>query len=167
MTPDTAQSTDVAASADRHGPSEVVLALLDGVCRLVGGDREQIERLAGLYAEQALVLHPMAPLGLAPLRTRDDLRRHFAQGPGAAGGPDRFEAVDVVLHRTADPEVVVAEFAYLVGYGGREERVPCVFIVRVRDGLIVESHDYNHHLAMARVAGRLPQLLEALAAGDR
>ena len=141
-------------------------ALLDGVCRLVAGDQGQVERLAGLYAEETLVLHPMAPLGLDPLLTRDQLRRHFADGPGQPSAIRRFEATDVVVHHTTDPEVVVVEFAYLVAQGEQEERVPCVFVVRVRDGRIVESHDYIHHLAVARVTGGLPALAAKLAADD-
>lgn len=45
------------------------------------------------------------------------------------------------------------EFAYAISAHGRESRVPCIFVVRVRDGRIVESRDYAHHLAMARALG--------------
>lgn len=143
-------------------PAEVARALLDGVCRLVSGDSTQVERLAGLYAEDTLVLHPMAPTGIPPLRTRDQLRRHFAGGPGRAG-VDRFEAVDVTVHETTDPEVVIAEFRYAATRAGTTRSVPCVFVLRVRDGLIVESHDYADHVAMARSAGRLDELAAELA----
>ena len=86
--------------------------------------------------------HPFAPLGDTPLRTRAELRRHFAGAP--AGRVDRFEPVGRV-HETADPEVVVFEFAYEGSAGGQPFTIPCVFVVRVRDGVIVESRDYTHH----------------------
>jgi ketosteroid isomerase-like protein len=48
--------------------------------------------------------------------------------------------------------------------GGREVEVPCVFMVRVRDGLIVQSRDYADHVAMARAVGRLDALAASLLA---
>lgn len=139
-------------------PTEVFHELVDGVERLVGGDQSQVDRLAALYAEQTDVRHPMAPLGDTPLRTREELRRHFAAGPGDSPGLTGFHAADIRVHETADPEVVVAEFTYR----GEGFAVPCIFVLRVRDGLIVESRDYTAHLEFARLAGRLDDLFEAL-----
>jgi hypothetical protein len=82
-------------------PAEVVRAVTDGVGRLIAGgltevEREaELDRLAGLYAEQTDVRHPLRPLGDTPLRTRSELRKHFAEGPGAARA-ERFEAVGEV-----------------------------------------------------------------------
>jgi ketosteroid isomerase-like protein len=143
-------------------PTDTVLELLDGVPRLVDGDRSQIERLAGLYAEETLVRHPLAPTGDEPLRSREALRHHFAVGPGNAGAMT-FRACDVVVHEVGDGETVVVEFTYRGrAADGSDFAAPCVFVVRVCDGLIVESHDYIDHLAMARAAGRLGGLLDAL-----
>ena len=139
-------------------PTEVFHELVDGVERLVGGDQSQVDRLAALYAEQTDVRHPMAPLGDTPLRTREELRRHFAAGPGDSPGLTGFHAADIRVHETADPEVVVAEFTYR----GEGFAVPCIFVLRVRDGLIVESRDYTAHLEFVRLAGRLDDLFEAL-----
>lgn len=122
-------------------PESVVRAVMDGVSRLVLGDESQIERLAALYAEPTHVVHPMAP-AIPPLRTRDDLRAHFAAAPSHLGRPDAFEPAGVVVHHTTDPEVVVAEFHYELTHGGTTSSIPCVFVVRVRDGLIVESRDH-------------------------
>jgi uncharacterized protein len=138
-----------------HTPADVVRAVAAGVGNLVAGrlSAEQIEAqlddLAALYAEHTDVRHPFAPLGDTPLRTRAELRRHFA---GAPRGLDRFEPVGHV-HETADPEVVVFEFAYEGSAGGRPFTIPCVFVVRVRDGVIVESRDYTDHGAAARALG--------------
>lgn len=141
-------------------PADVARALLDGVGRLRSGDTEQVERLAALYAEDTCVVHPMAPGGPAALRTREELRRHFGNGQGF----DRFEAVDVVVHETSDPQVVIVEHDYAVTRAGATSRIPCVFVLRVRDGLIVESRDYADHIAAARSTGRLDALAAQLAA---
>ena len=141
-------------------PKEVFADLADGVEKLVGGDASQVDRLAALYAEQTDVRHPMAPLGDTPLRTREDLRRHFAAGPGQSPGLTGFHAADLRVHETADPEVIVAEFTYR----GEGFAVPCIFVMRVRDGLIVESRDYTAHLEFARLSGGLGDLFERLAA---
>ncbi|GAB3421644.1 hypothetical protein GCM10027569_51490 [Flindersiella endophytica] len=129
-------------------------ALVEGVCE------GRWEELPELYAEQTDVVHPFDPFGGPPLRTRDDLRKHFGAGAGT-NWPER-RPVDIVVHETADPEVIVAEFAYEWMADGGPSRVPCVFVLRVRDGLIVESRDYIDHVRGARVRGRLPELIAAL-----
>lgn len=141
-------------------PQEVFHRLVDGVCRLVRGDASQGEQLADLYAERTRVEHPMALPAVDPLLTRDDLRRHFTGGP-IEPIPD-YRATDVVVHETADPEVVVAEFSYRGSIDGREFRVPCVFVMRVRDGQIVESRDYISSLDRVRALGGLDELVDRL-----
>ncbi|WP_229831350.1 nuclear transport factor 2 family protein [Actinoplanes ianthinogenes] len=147
-------------------PAEVVRAVTAGVGRLIAGnlseaDREaELDRLAALYAERTDVRHPLRPLGDTPLRTRAELRKHFAEGPGAARA-ERFEAVGEV-RSTDDPEVVVYEFRYEVTVGDREFSLPCVFVTRVRDGEIVESRDYNDHIGMARAFNFLDSLAAQL-----
>jgi hypothetical protein len=64
------------------------------------------------------------------------------------------------VHETADPEVIVAEFDY-VGHVATTDttfRVANIQVLRIRDGLIVESRDYHDHLAFAHALGHLPQL---------
>lgn len=109
---------------------------------------------AALYADDAVVTHPFAPSD-APLAGRAALAEHFAAGPAV---PREMRADDVVIHQTVDPEVVVAEFTYRgrATDTGRECATPCVFVVRVRDGLIVRSRDYAHHEAMARALEHAP-----------
>ncbi|HEY8474625.1 MAG TPA: nuclear transport factor 2 family protein [Natronosporangium sp.] len=149
-------------------PADVVRAVAAGVSRLVAGDlteperQAQLDQLASLYAERTDVRHPFAPLGDTPLRSRAELREHFAGAARLTGAVERFEPVAQVVHQTTDPELVVFEFSYAVTAGGREFTVPCVFVVRVRDGVIVESRDYTHHLAIARGLGQLDQLCAAL-----
>lgn len=135
-------------------PREVVQRLLDAVTGARPADA------AALYAEEAHVTHPFQP-GDRPLTGRARLAEHFTAG---ARLQRELTARDVVIHQTGDPEVVIAEFAYhgRVPATGRSFVVPCVFIVRVRDGLIVESRDYGHHLAMAHALNRVPELVAAL-----
>lgn len=151
-------------------PEEVVRTVADGVSRLVSGrlteaEREaQLDRLASCYAESTDVRHPFTPTGDTPLSTRAELRAHFAAAGAATPGVERFAPVGMVVHETTDPELVVVEFAYAVRAHGREVEVPCVFVVRVRDGVIVHSRDYADHVAMARAVGRLDALAAALLA---
>ena len=125
-------------------PTETFLALIRGVS---AGPRSEP---ADLYADVCDVAHPFDPDRAPALRSREELRAHFAL-PADAPKIERT-AVDVRVHETADPEVVVGEFAYdcLLVDTGVHYRVPCVFIMRVRDGLIVESRDYIDHLAHVR-----------------
>jgi ketosteroid isomerase-like protein len=147
-------------------PADVIRAVTTGVSRLATAnltDEEyeaELDHLAGLYAEHTDVRHPFAPLGDTPLRTRAELREHFAQvrGPGI----ERFEPVGQV-YETTDPEVVVYEFSYVGSAFGRSFELPCVFVTRVRDGEIVESRDYGDHVARARAFGSLKELATALA----
>jgi ketosteroid isomerase-like protein len=152
-----------------QSPAEVIRAVAAGVSRLVVGnltDRERedlLDELAGYYAEQTDVRHPFMPTGDTPLRSRAELREHFASGPGRTPGTERFEPVGVV-HETADPEVVVFEFSYVGSTNGRPFELPCIFVARVRDGVIVESRDYGDHVGIARAYGRLDELAAALTA---
>jgi ketosteroid isomerase-like protein len=139
-------------------PEEVFRTLVHGVAA------QDYESLPALYAEQTDVRHPMNPYGDHPLLTRDALREHFGLNAPRVAGTIRFEAANLRVHQTADPEVIVGEFEYAgtVNETGEPFTVPCVFVLRVRDGLIVESRDYIDHLAMARARGAVEPLIERL-----
>jgi ketosteroid isomerase-like protein len=138
MTPENART------AEARTPTETFHALIRGV-----SDGPSAE-LADLYADACDIVHPLDPERAPALRSREELRAHFAL-PADAPKIERTP-VGVRVHETADPEVVVGEFAYdcLLVDAGVRYRVPCVFIMRVRDGLIVESRDYIDHLAHGR-----------------
>jgi ketosteroid isomerase-like protein len=150
-------------------PADVVRAVAAGACRLIAGKlteeqkHAQLDELVSLYAEETYVRHPFAPMGDTPLRTRAELRAHFAKAPSLAPDVERFDAVGHV-HETSDPEMVIFEFSYVGMASGRDFTVPCIFATRVRDGLIVESRDYADHVGLARVFGRLSNLGAVLAA---
>jgi ketosteroid isomerase-like protein len=139
-------------------PAAVFDRLVHGV-----GDHRWAE-LPGLYAEQTHVVHPHDPLRGAPLVTREDLDRHFRRGAEVLG-EIRFTPAAITVHQTADPEVIVAEFEYRGTAPGTGEpfAIPNVFVMRVRDGLIVTSRDYADHLEIARVLGSLDELVAAAA----
>ncbi|GGU04194.1 MULTISPECIES: nuclear transport factor 2 family protein [Actinomadura] len=120
-------------------PRAVLQRLIDGITAL------RPEGLPQLYAEDAVVVHPFAHPA-SRLEGREALRRHFAQLETL---PVELKARNVVVHETADPEVIITEFEYAGRNteNGREFVVPNIFVLRVRDGHIVESRDYAHHRA--------------------
>jgi uncharacterized protein len=138
-------------------PREIFLRLVHGVAD------KQFDTLPELYAERTDVRHPMWPGGTPALTSRDDLRRHFAAGAATVSAV-RFQPEGIVVHETQDPEVIVAEFEYrgTVTATGEAYAVPCVFVMRVRDGQIVESRDYIDHLSSARARGQLDDVLTGL-----
>ena len=137
-------------------PRDVFLRLVEGVAA------ERWHELPELYAERTDVRHPFDPLRGPALRTRDELREHFTPPPGGLGL--EREATNVRIHETLDPEVIVAEFEYrgTVLATGRSFVTPCIFVMRVRDGRIVESRDYIDHLTAARSRGGLDDLFAAV-----
>ena len=137
-------------------PKQVLEKLMRGIA-----DREW-QDLHELYSEDTVVEHPFALP--APRRTegREAIRKHFAE---FAAAPLKLQVRNMVVHATADPEVVVAEWDYdgVVTTTGRIFRVSNVQVSRVRGGKIVASRDYHNHAFMAAVMDRLPALVAALA----
>ncbi len=126
-------------------PRAVFQRLIDGVTA------RRPETLPRLYAEDAVVVHPFASPATR-LEGRDAVREHFARLEAL---PLEMTARNIVVHHTADPEVIIAEFEY-AGRNtetGREFVVPSVFVLRVRDGRIVESRDYHDHSLVAHAMG--------------
>jgi ketosteroid isomerase-like protein len=148
-------------------PAEVVQAVAAGVSRLISGDldpaqrEEHLDQLAALYGETTNVRHPFNPLGDTPRSSRAEIRAHFAAARVPA---ETLKPVDVHIHETADPEVVITEFRYEGTSEGRPFSWPSIFVTRVRNGVIIEARDYTDHVGAARALGRLDTLLTALAA---
>jgi uncharacterized protein len=134
-------------------PRAVAQLLLDGI----GAGRWA--ELADLYAQDAVVEVPMAAPQPVRIQGREAVRGHFTN---AARSPLRFTAHNVVVHETTDPEVVITEFEYRGELAGRPFAFANVQLLRVRDGLIVASHDYHDHLRLAAITGQLPTLAEAM-----
>lgn len=117
-------------------PSEVFLALVHGVAE------GRWEELPDLYAEHTNVVHPFDPLHRPALRTREELREHFTPTDDMPRMTRR--PANIKIHETTDPEVIVAEFEYqgTMNETGEPFTRPAIFVLRVRDGQIVESRDY-------------------------
>ena len=145
-----------ATAATPATPAEVFAQLLSGVCE------QRWDDLPALYAPRTHVVHPLDPYRFPPLLTPDDLRRHFLGGAKALGDV-RFTAAAITVHQTADPEVIIGEFEYrgTAPGTGAPFVIPNVFVIRVRDGQIVESRDYADHVEVARLLGTLDQLTAA------
>jgi uncharacterized protein len=86
---------------------------------------------------------------------------------GRAALPVRFEECrEIVVHQTADPEVIVVEYE-LVGVHtrtGRRAAASFVGVLRARDGRVAHWREYQDTVAIARELGQLPALLASAAA---
>jgi ketosteroid isomerase-like protein len=141
--------------APRETPRGVFERLVYGVSDL------RVDELPLLYAEETQVTHPFLP-GAPVLRTRDDLREHFG---GLKDMEVGIQARDLVTYQGTDPEILIGEFDYQGRAGGGPEfRISNAFVLRIRNGLIVESRDYGDHLGIAGQNGDLPRLFERLTA---
>jgi ketosteroid isomerase-like protein len=144
---------------DDSSPRAVVGRLLDGIANGAWSD------LHRLYAPGAVVDYPFGLPAPSRLDGLPAIQRYFA---GVSRAPLSLRARDVVVHETADPEVVVVEWTYdgTVTNTGRTFEVANIQVTRVRDGLIVASRDYHNHFVLAEVTGRLPTVLAALGGPD-
>jgi ketosteroid isomerase-like protein len=95
---------------------------------------------------------PFTPAGVPRLtHGREELRERFR----AAGQLRRMtKAENVVVHETADPEVLVAEFDLLGEFDGEPFTSTYAMVVTVRDGKIVYSRDYSDTAAAAERIAR-------------
>ena len=142
-------------------PRAVLEELVTRVCLFRDGDDDQVDALSNLYAEDARVTHPFHPLDHSELRGRAALRQHFSAGAGVPRN-SQSSVDDLVIHETGDPEVVIGEFIYTGHFEGVPLNTRCIFVVRVRNGEIVESRDYVDHLASMRTMGTLDSALNDL-----
>jgi ketosteroid isomerase-like protein len=120
-------------------PKDVFARLSDGIG---SGDWS---RLHLLYAEDASVEIPFMRPEPVRLSGREQVREHFARF-------DRQISLtpgNVRVYETGDPELIVAEFDYEAG----GEVLANIQVLRIRDGLIVETRDYHNHAAIAEMMG--------------
>jgi uncharacterized protein len=139
----------------RSSPREVVEELIRGI------SEGNWPELHALFADDAVIDYPFALPAATRLDGGNAIRRYFST---IASYGLELRARDVVLHETADPEVVIAEWEYdgRVASSGRTFCVSNITVSRVRAGRIVASRDYHNHVVLADVIGRLPSLLAAL-----
>ncbi|WP_033437493.1 nuclear transport factor 2 family protein [Saccharothrix sp. NRRL B-16314] len=120
---------------------------------------------AGLWAEHGVIEFPFAPPGY-PRRVEGRAAVHEY----LRGYPDLLDVRDIadrVLHRTADPEVVVVEFeaAGVVVATGLPYRLRYIAVVTARDGEIRHYREYWDPLAAAEAMGGSDELNAAFSGG--
>ncbi|WP_432169428.1 nuclear transport factor 2 family protein [Streptomyces sp. 1222.5] len=142
--------------SETRSPREVFHKLLEGITD------GRFSELAELYADNVVVETVFEPVGPRRFEGRAVLMERFAMV--AAHSPLELSATNVVVRETDDPEVVVAEWDYRVHHRvtGRTFEAANIQVLRVRDGLIVESRDYHDHLALIVGGDGLSELVAAL-----
>jgi ketosteroid isomerase-like protein len=116
-------------------PREVFHQLMDGMTG------KKWDQLPELFAEDAVIFHPLSTGPEARIEGREKVREHFAR---MAGFDPDLQIDDIVVYETTDPEVVVCEQTLRTTFGGKEVTMPGIRVMRVRDGLIVSSRDYGN-----------------------
>ncbi|MEU8378486.1 nuclear transport factor 2 family protein [Streptosporangium sp. NPDC048865] len=123
--------------------------------------RHWLENLGGFgseLAEDSVIETPFAPPGRPRRHEGKEAFLLFA-GPEQAAFAQRFaldEVRDVVVHETADPEVIVVEYelAGRVLATGRQASSSFIGVLKVRDGKIVNWREYQNTLAMIEIMGQ-------------
>lgn len=112
---------------------------------------------AGLLAEDVVIEMPFAPADRPRRWAGREAFLAFA-GPQQAAFGGRFEDVrNVVVHDTADPEVIVVEYelAGTVKATGRRAAAPFIGVLRVRNGRIAHWREYQDVPAIAEALGQV------------
>lgn len=117
-----------------------------------------LDGFAGMFAADGVMELPFAPPGVPRrLEGREQIRRILAPAGRASREAGRriLGYSSVVVHETADPEVIVVEFDLdgEVTDSGEQYQLSYIQVVRVRDGEIVFFRDYMNPQAMASLPG--------------
>ncbi|GHJ44604.1 hypothetical protein Cs7R123_19460 [Catellatospora sp. TT07R-123] len=125
--------------------------LFDQRVRLIHANRWH--DLAQQYAPDAVVEIPFAPPQPIRLVGREAIAAQLARA-----GTLRlaFAVRDVVVHETADPEVIIVEYGYDLTdpATGHTAAVDNIQLFRVRDGLITYTRDFHDHRAIGELLNR-------------
>lgn len=105
-----------------------------------------------LLADDIVIEMPLTPRGWP---SRIEGRQPFVTlaEAGRAALPVRFDDCrNVMIHETADPEVIVVEYelAGTVTSTGRPAAAPFIAVLRVRDGRIAYWREYHNVAAMVQ-----------------
>ncbi|MET8040386.1 nuclear transport factor 2 family protein [Micromonospora sp. NPDC005215] len=111
---------------------------------------------ADSLADDVVIEEPFAAPG-RPGRTEGKQRVLEYTQAGRAAFPVRFDDCrNVVVHETADPEVIVVEYE-LVGTHtatGVTASAPFIGVLRTRNGKMAHWREYQHTLAIAQAVGQ-------------
>lgn len=125
--------------------------------------REGME-FADLFAEDGVMEYPFGIPGQLLTLDGQAAVREFFQARGGLRELFAMAEVTAVVHETKDPEVVIVEIDHHghshIADGPYE--MHALGIIRVRDGKIVHYRDYMNPLALAKLTGRMPELLTAV-----
>ncbi len=122
------------------------------------------DALGDLIADDVILEAPFAPPGHPRKIVGREQNLAYAR-PRRAALPARFEEFrEVLIHDTADPEVIVAEYvlAGTVTTTGQKSSAPFLVILTARDGKIVHWREYQDTLGMAIALGQLPDLVASI-----
>lgn len=126
-----------------------------------------------VLAEDVLIELPFAPPGRPRRFDGREAFLAFAEPERAAFNGRLEEIRNVVIHETADPEVIIVEYelAGTVATGASSrppQRAAASFVgvLRAREGKIVHWREYQNVLAIATALGRLPALVAAASANQ-
>jgi ketosteroid isomerase-like protein len=119
---------------------------------------------ADLFAEDGVMEYPFGIPGMpVALEGRKAIREWFT-ARAEMRGLFEMQEVTSTIWETDDPEVVITEIVHRghsrVLDGPYEMRA--LGIIRVRDGMIVRYRDFMNPLSLARLTGRIPDLVSAL-----
>jgi uncharacterized protein len=124
---------------------------------LRAGREQDTDTFVGLFAPDGYVEWPYRPAGVpGRVAGREQIREFLTT---RANGLVRFDEYrDVVIHETADPEVVIVEYE---AYGtvlptGAPLHQTIIAVLRVRAGLVVSYRDYLNPLVLAEALAGTP-----------
>ncbi|UUZ82402.1 nuclear transport factor 2 family protein [Paenibacillus sp. P26] len=119
-----------------------------------------LHELADLYAPDSVIEMPFAPPGVP--RSFEGREHHRARFRLGGEWMRLHKAESVVIHETADPEVIIVEYDLHgeVLATGRPFIHSYIMVIRIQDGLIVSSRDYSNPLASAETFGNLGEVLD-------
>lgn len=128
-------------------PADVFHRLVHAVA-----ERRQVEILDDCFAEDVVVEHPFMVPEPTTTYGREPLRKRMAS---LRAWPITMDVDDIVVHHTADPEVIVGEYRSRITstLDGTQITTRNILVLRVRDGKIVSSRDYHNHALLAEFAG--------------
>lgn len=112
-----------------------------------------------LYADDVVVHVKFALPAPVTVYGKDALRQRIRQMDRRLYHEVRVE--NLAIRETADGAVASWTYAGVSPVDGTHFRTDNIIVVIVKDGLIVESHDYHNHFERIRAMGDLPKLMQA------
>ncbi|MEU4475061.1 nuclear transport factor 2 family protein [Micromonospora sp. NPDC023888] len=116
---------------------------------LRAGREVDIDTFVELMAPDGYIEWPYRPAGVpGRLRGRAEIRRHLTETAGTLVTFDEYR--NLVLHETADPEVIIVEYEACgsVVATGRPFEQTVIAVIRVRNGQILSYRDYINPLPL-------------------